>query len=256
MKILSSLVVIILLLCGGALWFLAGGSLNEYIKAQIESVGQQLTEQQVTVKAVDIQLIKGAGSIHGLNLPSPEGFKVPNTFNLNEITLDINLESLTKEPFIIDAIIIKNPQAFVEVTQNGGSNIKTLIDTIKQNLPKSETSTTEEPQPIEETKAEPKLAVSKIVLAGTALTLDLSALGNKSHQITLPDITLSNVGGKNGLPASELGGVIMQQALSAIWKQTKKVQEEKIKDKAKEKLKKEGKKLEDKAKKKLSELFK
>ena len=63
MKIIASIIVVLLLLSGGALWFLAGGSLNEYVKSQIETVGTQVTEQAVTVKAVDIKLTSGAGSI-------------------------------------------------------------------------------------------------------------------------------------------------------------------------------------------------
>ena len=244
MKALASIVVVILLICGAALWYLAGGSLNEFVKAQIETVGQQITEQQVSVKQVDIQLAKGAGSILGVNLPNPSGYKALNAFTLGEITLDINLKSLTQEPIIIDAIIIKNPEAFVEITESGQANIKELIDTIERHLPKS-TSPQEQQQA---TSKEPKLSVNKITLAGTALSLDLSALGNKEHQLTLPDVQLTNIGGSEGLPASELGSVIAKEALSAIWKQAKKVQKDKLKKLAEEKLK-------EKAKKKLSELF-
>lgn len=242
MKVISSIIVVILLLCGGALWFLAGGSLNEYVKTKIESVGQQVTEQNVTVNQVDIQLTKGAGSIFGLNLPNPSQYNYPSAFSLGEITLDINIESLIEEPIVLDAIVIKKPEAFVEFTKAGNANIKELIDTIEKNLPKSQA--TETPN----TKPEPKIAIRKVILAGTALSMDLSALGNKEHQATLPDITLTNIGGEQGLPASQLGSVIVKEALSEIWRHTKKVQKEKLKDKAKEKIK-------EKAKEKLSELF-
>lgn len=245
MKVIASIIVIILLACGGALWFLAGGSLNEFVKAQIESTGLQMTEQKVSVERVDIQLAKGAGSIYGINLPNPNQYKAENAFSLGEITLDINLESLTSAPIILDAIIIQQPEAFVEFTQSGGSNIQDLIDTIEKNLPQSN-STNEESTP--SGKPEPKIAIKKVVLAGTALSVDLSALGNKEHKTTLPDITLNNVGGKQGLPASQLGTVIVKDALSEIWRQTKKVQKDKLKEKATEKIK-------EKAKEKLSELF-
>ena len=122
-KILASIIIIILLLCGGALWFLAGGSLNEFAKQQIETTGSQVTGQKVTVQKVDIQLMQGAGSILGINLANPAKYKQPHAFTLGEITLDINLESLSKmEPIIIDALIIKNPKAFAEFTSSGNSN--------------------------------------------------------------------------------------------------------------------------------------
>lgn len=244
MKIIASIIVVLLLLSGGALWFLANGSLNEYIKSQIETVGTQVTEQAVTVKAVDIKLTSGAGSILGINLANPKTYSQPNAFSLAEMTLDINLESLTSSPIIIDAIVIKSPEAFVQFTQTGGSNIQDILDAIERNTPKTETTAE---APASDSK-EPKVKVSKIILAGTALTLDLSAFGNKEHNATLPDITLNNVGGDAGLPASQLGSEIVKQALSTIWQQAKATQKKKLIDNAKDKLK-------EKAKKKLTDLF-
>tara|TARA_R110002124_G_scaffold71080_2_gene190403 strand:- start:63709 stop:64446 length:738 start_codon:yes stop_codon:yes gene_type:complete len=243
-KIIASIIVVLLLLSGGALWFLANGSLNEYIKSQIETVGTQVTEQAVTVKAVDIKLTSGAGSILGINLANPKTYSQPNAFSLAEMTLDINLESLTSSPIIIDAIVIKSPEAFVQFTQTGGSNIQDILDAIERNTPKTETTAE---APASDSK-EPKVKVSKIILAGTALTLDLSAFGNKEHNATLPDITLNNVGGDAGLPASQLGSEIVKQALSTIWQQAKATQKKKLIDNAKDKLK-------EKAKKKLTDLF-
>ena len=246
MKLLASIAVVILLACGGALWFLAGGSLNEFIKLQIETVGKQITEQKVAVNTVDIQLTNGAGSILGLSIENPKQYAYPHAFTLGEITLDINVESLTKEPIVIDAIVIKDPKAFVQFTSSGESNIKDLLDIIKKNIPDANEETAEK-EPAG-SKPEPKISVSKIILAGTALTVDLSALGNKEHSAVLQDIVLTNIGGKDGLPASELGGVIVKEALSAIWTETKNTQKKQLKKQATDKLK-------DKAKKKLSELF-
>ena len=243
MKIIASIIVVLLLLSGGALWFLAGGSLNDYIKSQIETVGTQVTEQAVTVKAVDIKITQGAGSILGINLANPKAYSQPNAFVLDEVTLDINLESLTSTPIIIDAIVIKSPQAFVQFTQTGGSNIQDILDAIERNVPKADANAVDT-----KTDNEPKIKVTKIILAGTALTLDLSAFGNKEHSATLPDITLNNIGGEAGLPASQLGSEIVKQALSKIWQQAKATQKKKLTDSATEKLK-------EKAKKKLTDLF-
>jgi len=245
MKFMATIIVIILMLCGGALWFLAGGSLNEFIKAQIETIGKEITEQTVSVASVDIELSKGSGSLLDISLANPEKYSQPHAFSLKEATLDINVKSLSSTPIIIDAVIIKSPNAFVEINESGQSNIKDIIDIIEKNIPKTSPPTTSEKG---NSDTQPKIRISKMILAGTALTLKQSALGDSEHKFTIPDITLTNIGGADGLPANELGSVIMKQALSAIWKQTKNVQKEKLKEKATEKLK-------DKAKKKLSELF-
>ena len=244
MKFIASLLVVILLVLGGGLWFLANGSLNDFVKAQIESVGATVTEQQVKVDVVDIKLLEGAGTIKGLTLPNPKGYNQANAFSLGETTLDINLESLTTEPIVIDAIIIKAPQAFVQLKADGSSNIKELLDIINKNVGSSST----QPEKTETTGPEPKLSVSKVVLEGTQLTLDLTDLGNKTHQLTLPNINIANIGGSAGLPASEVGSAIIKEALSSIWKEAKQQQKKALKEKATEKLK-------DKAKKELGKLF-
>lgn len=241
--ILAALILVIL----GAFWFLTGGALNDLIKQQIEQVGTKVIEQPVTVNTVDMKLLEGAGTIKGLVLANPSKYTAPSVFSLDEVTLDINLESLTTDLIIIDKIVIDKPQAVVEFTQNGDANIKDLLDTIKKNTP-SNTQSEPQQESTSTSEKEPIIRVNKFVLAGVALTVDLSKLGNKAHQAVLTDINLTNIGGQNGMPASQLGTELAKQALSSIWKQAKKQQTTILKDQAKEK-------LEEKAKEKLGGLL-
>jgi len=230
---LASLIIIVLLACGGALWFLASASLNDFVKQQIEVVGSELTAQTVTVATVDLRLGEGAGTINDFNISNPNQYNYPHLFSLETITLDINLKSLADDPIVIDAIIINSPQAFVEFTKSGQSNIKDVLDAINNNMPKSTTEIQNDSEKKEQT--EPNIRVNKLILAGTRLSLDLSKLGSKVHQLTLPDIQLTDIGEQSGLPASLLGAEITKKILSAIWKQAKKTQQKKLTNTLKEK---------------------
>lgn len=236
MKKLALFIFILLLIGGGAFWFLTGGALNDLIKQKIEKVGHEVTEQSVTVNNVNMKLFEGAGTINGLVLGNPKTYSAPSVFSLQEITLDINLASLTTDLIVIDEIIINKPEAVVEFTENGGANIKDILDIINKNIGSSiESSASKENTP--SAKAEPIIRVNKFVLAGVALTVDLSKLGNKSHTSNLADINLTNIGGTSGMPASQLGGELIKRALSSIWKQAKKEQQEILENQAKDKLK-------------------
>lgn len=183
-----------------------------------------------------MKLFEGAGTINGLVLGNPKTYSAPSVFSLQEITLDINLASLTTDLIVIDEIIINKPEAVVEFTENGGANIKDILDIINKNIGSSiESSASKENTP--SAKAEPIIRVNKFVLAGVALTVDLSKLGNKSHTSNLADINLTNIGGTSGMPASQLGGELIKRALSSIWKQAKKEQQEILENQAKDKLK-------------------
>jgi hypothetical protein len=244
MKKLMIFIAVILAIGGSAFWFLTSDKLNIIIAEQIELQGKKFTEQLVTVKKVDMQLLSGAGTINGLILNNPQGYTATPLFALNEITLDINIESLggvrEGKPIVIDAIVIDKPEALVEFNETGGSNIQVILDAINKNIPQSSASN--------ETSASqtnsPRIRVKKFVLAGVALRVDLTKLGNTTHKKTLPDINLFNIGGEDGLPANELGGVMIKKALSAIWKEAKNSQKDVVKDQVK-----------DKAKEKANELF-
>lgn len=232
MKKLFIFLALIVLLAGGAFFFLTGETINVLIKEQIEKVGTEITEQSVTVEKVDMKLLHGAGTINGLVINNPDGFSSTPLFSLNEVTLDINIKSLSSEPIVIDAIVIKNPEALVEFNETAGTNIQEMLKTIEKNTGSGST------QPAAESSgeaADPLVRVKKFVLAGVALEVDLTDLGNKSHKKVLPDITMSNLGGDAGLPASQLGAELIKRSLSSIWKEAKAEQEEILKDKLKDK---------------------
>jgi len=237
------IILLALVIAGGAFWFLTSDKLNVFIAEQIEVQGSKFTEQRVTVEKVDIQLLHGASTIKGLLLNNPKGYSSTPAFSLDEITLDINLASLAAvkdgKPIVIDAIVINEPEALVEFNATGGSNIQEILDAIDRNIPKSSTKEGNTDS-VSASAENPKIRVKQFILAGVALRVDLTKLGNTTHKKTLTDINLTNIGGKAGLPANELGGELVKRALSAIWKSAKKDQqrivEDKLKDKAKEKV--------------------
>lgn len=242
MKKIIILITLLIITVGAVFWFISSDKLNGLIAAQIELQGTKFTEQRVTVANVDMQLLHGAGTINGLVLNNPKGYSSTPVFSLNKTTLDINIQSLADArqggPIIIDAIVIDKPEALVEFNETGGSNIQELLDAINRNLPQSSAN-----EPMSETTKEtsesginPNVIVKKFVLAGVALRVDLTKLGNTTHKKTLPDINLSNIGGDTGLPADELGGELIKRALSAIWKSAKKEQQQVLEDKVKDKL--------------------
>ena len=207
MKKVAIMILTVMVLCGVALWYLADGSLNEVIKQQIQIKGQAATGQSVTVKAVDIKLAQGAGAINNLAVANPEGFKDPNILSFDKISLDIDLSNYGT-PFIVESIEVIGLQAFVEIKEDGSSNIQTLYDYIKQQSSQQQADKNTAPKQEKTDKLDPQIRVNKLVIAGSMLSLDLTQLGNKTHKVTLPAVDLGNIGGTDGLPASQLGSEI------------------------------------------------
>ncbi|MDP7593185.1 MAG: hypothetical protein QF552_10930 [Litorilituus sp.] len=261
MKKLIIVLGVIIAVIGGVFWFISSDQLNALIKEQIETQGHKFTEQTVAVEKVEMNILQGAGTINGLVINNPTDYSTTPLFSLNEVTIDINLASLPKVkdggPIILDAVIISSPEAFVEFTKSGRTNIQDVLDAVNRNTSKS---ATQSQQTSESGKLVPNIAIKKLVLAGVTLRADLTALGNTTHKKILPDINLANIGSEKGIPASELGGTLIKKSLSAIWKSAKQEQEkiikEQLKEKAKEKLKEKlGEKLKGKAPKLLNDLL-
>jgi len=241
-KLLIFVLVLLIAIAGGTFWFLNSDQLNVLIKEQIELQGSKLTEQKVTVVNVDMQLLHGAGTIKGVVINNPKGYSSMPLFSLGKTTLDINLQSLGAVskggPIVIDTIVIDKPEALVEFNETGGSNMQDMLAIIEKNSPKSaEPVQTANPEQTNQQTTEPLIRIKKFVLSGVALRVDLTKLGNTTHTKILADISLSNIGGDNGIPASQLGSVMFKKALSAIWKQAKKEQKEVLKDQVKDKVK-------------------
>lgn len=247
MKKLFIFIIFILVLCAGAMWFLASGALNDIIKQQIESIGSEATGQTVQVKSVDVKLSEGSGAINGFTLSNPEKYSAPHAFALEQVLLDLAISDSTQKLIVIDEVSITAPKASVEFTQAGGSNIKDILDAISKTTPENKAPA---PQKTIDSKAVksndgPRILIRKVALLQTQLSVDLSKLGNKLHNKQLPDIVIKNIGGEEGLPADQLGAALSKSILKSIYKSAKDMQKSELKSK-----------LKNKAQEKLSKFFK
>ncbi|WOH37450.1 hypothetical protein RI844_19145 [Thalassotalea fonticola] len=229
MNKLAAIAIGLLLFFGAMLWFLASADWNGFIRSQIEIQGSKLTGETVKVDKVDLQLSEGFGGIYGVRFSNPSKYEQPLAFYLGEVSLDLDVNSLTGSPVIIEALTMKNPQAFVEFDKNGNNNFKDLLAAINNQIPKPESEPT--PKKKKDSKPEPRIAINKLELTGVALTVDLSKVNGKSYDIEIPSVQLDAIGGVDGIPASELGTVIGNSLFKAISAAAKKQYKQVLKDK-------------------------
>jgi len=60
------------------------------------------------------------------------------------------------------------------------------------------------------------LKIKRLTIAGGKGTVDLSAIGGKRLQATLPAIVLTNLGGSNGITAEELSRTVLNALVRAL----------------------------------------
>lgn len=192
----------VLLLAGGAVYLLFS-NLNLLVERGIESFGSKAAGTAVRVARVEIDLRQGRGSIYGLTVANPADFSREAIFALGEITLALNVASLTSPVPVVEELRIGAPTFLYEVNNRGGSNLAVL----KKNL--QQTAGKDRPQKAAADEAPRRLRIKALSVAKGKGSVDLRAVGGKRYEAGLERITLKNLGGRQGLTADELANVLL-----------------------------------------------
>lgn len=236
---------LLLIVVASAGIFYVMGSLDGLIKSQIELHASNALKTKVSVGAVKLKLLDGFGEISGFKINNPDGFSDEQALSFEAIRLDIGTENLGEMPIIIEEITIDSLSALVEMNQPTNSNIKTLLDNVASGTQSSK-KPPEQPEETSDTNAssEPsdvRILVKQLTIKDTALALDLTALGDKKYQETLPTLHIENIGAPNGVPPEQLGTEMASAILKKLKKEAQKKQTEKLKNKAIDKIKEKSK---------------
>ncbi len=217
MKKLMILVVLLAVLGGGVYYLFL--SLNSIVKAAIETTGTEATKTSVGVSNVDIELTNGKGAIKGFTIANPPAFKEPLAFSLGGIALKVDTSSVTKNPVVIDEIIVKAPEVVFEVNKDGKANLGVL----KENLLKMGGGGGSAPQD-EKQESTTRLVIRKFVVEAGKMTARIAALGDKPLEAKLDRFVLTNIGdtSKGSSPdevARKLIGEFINRASKAATRQ-------------------------------------
>lgn len=247
LKILVGVVVALILVAIIAV-VLVSQNLNKLVKYAVETQGSAVTQTEVRLAKVDIQLKEGRGELNGLTIANPKGFSSGNIFSLGKVVLDIDPQSVLGDVKVIDEITISNINILAEHKGVKETNLQAIVDNLKSQGGKNAPESAAEEQT--GSKTEVLLAVKKVVFADNTVSLRSEKFGDS--QLTIPSFQLNNLGSKEqGLTPSELALAILKPLTKKATEKVQDTVEDKLKDKAKEKV---LDKLDDDQKEKLNEL--
>lgn len=206
-KILLSLIALILLIVSGTLGYLYL-SLNGYVKKEVERVGPRITRTSVSLSSASISPFSGSGKLTGLIIGNPEGFTSSAAIKAPEISIVVDKESLISKTIVINEILIRNPELFLEGTLTG-TNLMKLIGNIKGYGGSGK-------EKGEKTSSPRQYIVKRILITAPRLNVSASLLKtNIGQTVPLSDISLNNVGGDgSGISAADLSVQIMVPLLT------------------------------------------
>jgi len=189
-------------------------SLDKIIKRGVETVGPQLTQVEVKLDGVSLSLLSGGGSIKGLLVGNPQGYKTPSAIRVDRASLSVQPSSLLSDKIVIKSINVQAP----EITFEGdlkGNNISKILENVEAATGGGGETPAAKPAPT--SGPSKKFQVDDFVITGGKIKLSTGLLAGKAVTVPLPDIHLTGLGtGPEGITAGDL----TRKVLNAVNKET------------------------------------
>lgn len=191
---------------------IVAAKLDTIVEKGIETVGPQLTKTTIELEKVSIKPLSGSGTVTGLVVGSPTGFKAEYTMKMGHASLAIKPSSLLSDKVVIDEIIVDGPEIILE----GGLKENNLT-AIQKNVNDTVGGAAAAPAAEAPAGAQKKLQVNYFKLTGAKVHLRLSMLAGKNVTITAPDIELKDLGtGPEGITVGEVVKLAMNKLTGEI----------------------------------------
>ena len=204
LKVLAGLVVLIV-----AAVVVVVLNLDKGIKTAVETLGPKYTQAEVTLNKVDLSLKSGKGTLSGLVVGNPAGFKTGQAFSLGEISVQVDTSTVTKPVIVIQQIRIMAPEMTYESGKNGSN-----IDQLQKNVTAAAGSSHNATDSATEVEGEGvKLIIKDLLVSGGKIHYSNALLGDKTIDVALPEIRLTDIGEKSGRASS---AEVVKEVLAAI----------------------------------------
>lgn len=206
LKWLLGIGLIVLIAIGVGGYYLYS-NLDAIVAQAIEELGSDAAGVPVRVDRVELDLEAGRASIFGLRVSNPAGFKGDHAFTLGQITVDIDLNSLSEQdPIVLDEILIASPVVYYELNAARQSN----LDVLKE---QASAGGGEAPVEDEAESAAPelRLRIKKLRFSGGRVEADTRAIGGNEIEANLATAALTNVGGSDGATGGEVGEIVVKE---------------------------------------------
>ena len=209
MKTFAWIVVVLLLLIGGAVAYVALNS-GSLVKSGIETFGPQFLGVEVQVDNVDLAITEGSAAVNGLRLGNPAGFDGSDMMQVDQIKVVLDPSQISETLVVMKEVVIDGAN-ITAIAKGQQTNFQQLL----ANLDAATGSEAQATAETTEAAAGPKFIIDKFSFTNTQAALDSDVVGQLA--LTIPDIRLQDIGRKgNGVTGAELAQQILRPLTAAI----------------------------------------
>ncbi|MGA2678153.1 MAG: hypothetical protein ABSF37_02495 [Sedimentisphaerales bacterium] len=204
--VVVSIVVILLVLIVGFSVFGAG-----MIKGVVEKTASSTLGVPVTVKSINLSILRGRVEIKGLVVKNPPGYANETLLELGDGVVNLDIGSLMSNTIKIQLVKLDNTKLTIE--QKGLTN---NLNEILNKLPKEEKQASPKTE-----KPGKNLNVNKLEITNTNVRVKLLPVPGKSDTVSLKldPIVMENLGTDKKLSVSSLVAKVMGALATGVAKQ-------------------------------------
>lgn len=198
----------------------AGFFIGPIVKTGAETLGPQIAQVAVKLKAVDVSLLTGSAAVKGLIVGNPKGYQTPEAIKVETASISLDPFSVFSDKIRVRSIYVKSP----EITYDGGlrtNNLSKILENVnaaaKKGGPAPSDASTGKKE--DGQKPAPKIEVDDLLMTGAKVHVYLKGISSQEIILTLPDIHLTGLGkDSDGITAAELVTIVFGHITSSTVK--------------------------------------
>lgn len=198
MKKLLIGVLVIVAIGAGAMYYLSSNA-GGMIKDGVETYVPPIIGAKVALGDVKLDPANGAAALTGLMIGNPEGFKTEHAFKIDNMSVKLDVASLTSDVIHINEVRLDAPDMIYEIGSNG-NNIGKIQENVEAYVAGLDLGNSDSNE-----SGELKYIVDHVYINDTKVKIASDLLGGRGAGVTLPDLHIADIGKReNGAIATDV----------------------------------------------------
>lgn len=195
MKKLFIGLLIIIAIVAGALFYVSSNA-GDLIKDGVVTYVPPVIGADVALGNVDLDPANGGAALTGLVIGNPEGFGSEHAFKIDNMSVKLDVASLTSDVIHINEVRLDAPDMIYEIGSKG-NNIGKIQENVEKYVAELGLESSDD--------SELKYIVDNIYINATKVQIASDLLGGKGASVTLPDLHIADIGKReNGAIATDV----------------------------------------------------
>lgn len=203
--IISLAIVLIILVVAGGL--LLANNLDRIVRVGTEKALSYALQVDVSVGSANVNVTEGRVAFDDIVIENPDGYKTDRAIRIGHVETQVDIASFrTDEPTIRD-IQLSGAEITMEI-KGKASNLTDLLENANRLAGESTTEADAE-QPTDAEVSQKAFKIERVRLQDNSVRLSFGLLEGRTADLSLPDMELADLGGKNGsTPAQALADIL------------------------------------------------